>query len=376
MEKTQNTETSQNLEIVINHHSFVISLVELVNLVYNKSLEMVSKGISDNLKKYHERLQEVSLKLMANFQGKSQESDNEFDEGMVVKKLYKTLAKYPHKLVSPDKENTTSDISLFFEKNENSKLITIIPHLEIGLVVKTMNEEEIKSLWGHLYILFISSAKMLSVRNNHKKTSESWKIIPVLQDRVAKMGLTIGKNKKTFNPYIGLTENNEAIDIENMFLNTEGIKDPEASGLLESLGIEKFLDIEKLSEQLKNCSEEEIKIATEQITSMLGASGDKDVNDVCGTLVNGIVRDIKENGLKSMTTTAESVARKVEHSMDKTKMEKTAVQLTEFMETGQEKLKNMKDEKGNPIGSNILKNLGVPLQFMKSMLNKSQSKKK
>lgn len=363
MDKVNNDDTKQNLELLINHHTFVISFIELINLVNNKSIELIQQSV-DNAKS-HERLQSTCCNLLANFQ---KNEDNDFDEGKIIKKIYKTISKNLDKLVNT--ENDKSSIELFFIRNEEHKLVTIIPGVELSLVVKEFNEEELNILWGHLYILFISAAKMLSLKNDHKKTSKVWEIIPILQERVAKMGLTIGKDKKTFNPYIGFNDGNSNVDIDNLFNGVEIAQDPSTLSIMENLGIEKLLDINKLSDQLKNCSEEDIESATQQIASMLG-SDDSDVKDVCGTLVSGIVKDIKENGLKSMSKTAESVAQKVKHTMDKKKMEKTANQLSNFIDKGQEELKNMKDEKGNPIGANILKNLGASMNFIKNFTKKN-----
>ena len=44
-------------------------------------------------------------------------------------------------------------------------------------------------------------------------------------------------------------------------------------------------------------------------------------------------------------------------------MAKTATQLFNFLQNGESNLRNMTDEKGNPIGDQIMKSLEVPLKF-------------
>jgi len=257
---------------------------------------------------------------------------------------------------------------------KKGETVTIIPGLDLGLVVKSLNEDELKILWGHFYMMYISSVNMIAEINNHKKEGKIWEILPKLRDKVIKSGLIIGKDKKSFNPFIGLYQMQETgeYDVNKMFTNVEELKTGQSAGMtmediFKMTGVDKLVDVGQLNDQLKNCKQEDIDDATENITKLLGAEKDGDVKDVCHTLVTEIVSDLKTNGLTSMFDTAKSVSQRVGKTMDKNKMRKTANQLNEFMSHGEEKLKGLKNEKGENIGSKIFDSLKIPLQLAQSM---------
>jgi hypothetical protein len=67
-----------------------------------------------------------------------------------------------------------------------------------------------------------------------------------------------------------------------------------------------------------------------------------------------------------MFDVAKSVSEKVGKTISRRKMKKTARQLTEFLKNGESNLQNMKDDKGNPIGKNIMNSLSLPLKLAQS----------
>jgi hypothetical protein len=64
-----------------------------------------------------------------------------------------------------------------------------------------------------------------------------------------------------------------------------------------------------------------------------------------------------------MIQTAKSVTDKIRTSIDPNKMKKTAGQLSSFLQNSEAKIKDMKDEKGNPIGSQLMETLEAPLKM-------------
>lgn len=374
------TETNQmeqkNLNIAINHKHFTISLIEILELIIKKSevinLDKLNMTLKQNVRLYksHMKLRSVCNDLKKGFSTER----TEFDQGRIIKKIYKVFTQYLDKLY-PD-----TNISLFSLKNEKGEIITMIPGLDISVVAKDFDEKELDTLWGHFYMLYISSVGMISSINNHKKEGKIWEIMPKLLEKVTKMGLIT--EGKMFNPYIGLIQDSEEYNVDTMFENVDEIKTPTGPSLedvfkltgvdklFKLTGIDKLVDINQLNEQLQNVKQEEIYEATRNITKLLGAENDSDITDICGTLVQGIVEDLKANpngGIKSMFETAKSVTEKLGATLDKNKMKKTALQLSEFLKNGENNLKNMKDDKGNPIGEKIMKSLEIPLKLAQSM---------
>ena len=366
---SQSEQISQkNLNVAINYKYFLLSFIELLNLftkqsnnVDLKTLDMsIKKNV--NLVKNHKKFRETCDILKNGF---SVDDNDDFDKGKIVKKIYKVLTQHLDKLYP------NPDISLFSLTNENDEKITIIPGLDIGLVIKLLSDEELKTMWTHIYMLYISSVGMISVNNSHKKEGKVWELLPKLREKVAEFG--INANGQIFNPFIGLQSETGEYDVNAMFSGISNIQKPSEGQSIENIlkltGIDKLVDINQLNDQLKNVKQEDIEEATRNITKLLGAENDSDISEVCGTLVQNIVKDLKDNpdgGIKNMFDVAKSVSEKVGKTIDRRKMKKTARQLTDFLKNGESNLQNMKDDKGNPIGKNIMNSLSLPLKLAQS----------
>ena len=354
----------KKMNILINNKHFVTSLVEILDLLSNKSNELDLSTLDldspQNVRLYkdHTRLRKACNVLKYNFT--SDDADENFAEGQIIKKVYKTLTTNLS-LFFPD-----SKLELFSLTDKNGAIVTIIPSIDIRLIAKTMNESELNTLWGYLYMLYVSAVGMILEANDHKKEGKVWAIIPQMKEKITQMGIM--KDGKIFNPFIGIAQDNEKYDVNTMFQNVEKSNPtgPSMDDVLKLAGVDKLVDIDHLNDQLKNVKQEDISEATKNITKLLGAENDEDINDVCSTLVEGIVSDLRANpdrGIKNMFETAKSVTEKIGNKLDKSKMEKTAMQLSRFLQNGESNLKNMTDDKGNPIGDKIMKSLEGPLKF-------------
>jgi len=208
-------------------------------------------------------------------------------------------------------------------------------------------------LTKNFYILFISSQKMISEINKHTKgkTSEH---ATIMYDRLKKMGTNV-----FFNPFIGLESGN--IDIDTIIQNAAS-SGTSSENLLSNFGIDKLVDFSKLNEQLKDIKQDDIDSATKGISQLLGSQGDDEVNEICSTLVHGIVDEIKENGMSNICNTAKSVSEKFRNKLDKRKMEKTAKQLAGCMKNMEQNLKSMSE--GNAGGD-----MGLPMDMIKQMIS-------
>lgn len=355
------------LNIALNHKYFVSSIVEIVDIVDKKSKSL---DIEPNSKLFasHIRLRKTCQEIKEGFSESNKDDNNmdeehKYDQGKIIKKIYRVMTQYLDKL------DPELDVSLFTIRNAECKIVTIIPGLDIGLIVKFMDTNELNLLWCHLLNMFIASVNMITPINNKKKEGKLWETIPKLKNKLNVLNKTLGKENITFNPFVGVSENVDKYDINTMFTNVDEIKTPTGftpDDLIKQFGIDKMLDFDKLNEQLRNIDEGAIHDATKKITGMLGSTEDSDVGEICGTLVQHIVEDLKVNGVANMFETAKSVAQKVGSTLDRNKMEKTALQLSDFIKNGQENLRNMKDPSGNPIGENIMNTIEKPMKMANS----------
>ena len=348
----------QNLELLVCNKHFVTSAISIVELVLNKSKELETTNIIKSGDKSHTRLQNACMDVSMNYKNNFTTESTAVDHGKIIKKVYNVLKTNLSELSS--KNN-----NLFAQRNEKNQIITIIPGVDIGLVVPYLTEDEKTNLWNYVHLLFISSVKMIFSINKHNREGKIWGTVEVLEKELSKTGIMI--NGSLFNPFVGVGDDTGELTADSVIENAQNVQ-TKSNSMLESLGVGSLgnmMDMNKLNDQLKNISQEEIDIATKNIAELLGAGNDSDVKDVCSTLVSNIVTDLKENGLQNMFATASSVSAKIKGKIDMNKMKKTTGMVVDFMKNSDEKLSKMKDEKGNPIGSNLLKQLSIPLQMAK-----------
>lgn len=361
----------KNTDIQINHRYFTISLLELLEMALEKSntlnLDTLDVSIKKNVKtiKDHTKFRGVCNELKKGFS----EKNEEFDQGRIIKKVYKVLTQH-FDMIYPDSNN-----ELFTLKNEKNQTVTIIPGLDLNVVVELMDDAEKKLLWGYIYFMYVSSVSMISLINDHKKEGKSIENLPKLKTKILESGV-MQKNSKLFNPFFGLIGQEESkndYSVEKMYENVEGIKSPEeftVDAMMKMTGIDKLFDSSQLNDQLRGIGQEDISDATSNIAKLLGAEGDSDINEICGSLVKGIISDLKDNptkGFSNMFETAKSVTEKIGKTLDGKKMEKTANKVFSFLKNGKENLKNMKDDSGNPIGEKLMSSLAGPLQMVEKL---------
>ncbi len=362
-------ENAKKIKIIAHHKYFTASFIEIINILLAKSNEIDLEKLDQNNKadqklfRGHTKLRTVCNELKIGFT-----NNDQYDQGRIIKKIYKVITTHINKFYpNPTKE-------LFMLKNEEGATVTIIPGLDMGLIANLMTDEELENLWDYMYMMYISSVSVISLFNEHKKGKVT-DIIPHMKARVLKSGI-LHKGAGMTNPFIGLASelgSDKQYDVDTMFENVDSIQAPTGDlmdNLFEMSGVEKLVDIKQLNEQLKNVKQEDIEEATKSITKMLGAENDKDVAEVCGTLVGGIVEDLKENadkGIQGMLETAKKVSQTVGQKIDRAKMGKTVDKLASFMKDGESNLKNMKDDKGNPIGEKIMDSLKGPLEMAQKM---------
>lgn len=365
------TENAKKIKIMSHHKYFTASFIEIMNILLNKSNELEpelnDEQQSSKLYNRHTKLRTACKELINGFT-----HDDQYDQARIIKKIYKVITLHLDKFYpNPSK-------SLFSIKNETGAVVTIIPGIDISLVTSIMNDSEMDNLWDYMYVMYISSASIISLINEHKK-GKVFELIPQMRERVVKSGV-LRRGAGLTNPFLGLmpessesSNSSEKYDIDSMFSNVDQIQAP-SGDLMDSLfqmsGVDKLVDINQLNEQLKNVKQEDIDVATKSITKLLGAENDKDVSEVCGTLVEGIVEDLQANadkGIQGMYDTARTVSERVGQHIDRTKMGKTIEKLASFMKDGESNLKNMKDDKGNPIGEDIMNRLKGPLEMAQKM---------
>lgn len=365
---------NEDFDMQVNMNFFANSVIDLCNLLLKKSGEAV---LEQNKKKFdrHEGLRKSCNTLKNGF---SDQMNSGIDSGKIIKKVYKTLTANLDYLHPQEKQE------LFFLK-DNNEIVTIFPGVDIGLVVHSISKDERKVLWGNILMAYISATNMISAFNK-KKDEKVWSILPQLQKKVVDYGII--QNSLFFNnPFVGINNQTGKYDVNTMFSNLNknqetaqelpGEMNPD--NMLKMVGMDKLFDMKKLSTQLKDIKTSDIEEATNNVSKILGAEKDSETNKLLESLVNGVVNKLKAGGDNlDMFSLAKSVAKETEQTVDPKKLKGVAGHFTNFMNNSTNMLKNVKDEKGNPIGEQLFNSMKIPLQFMQGMngMNGTQQNKK
>jgi hypothetical protein len=274
----------EKLEILVNNRYFIISTCELVNLINSKSLSLNIQN------REHRRLQLYCEELLEGIK------DSSFDMTKLIKKIYKNVNKHLNKITqSPE------DPSIFKEKNAEGKIVTILPGINIGLIINELNTDELKKLWGLFFVMYISSVRMITITNKLKKEGKIWDAIPILQDKVTKLNITIGNEQILFTPYVGVEGVND-LSVNSMIEGVDKVKSKTpaemTAELLKNFGlpIEGDVDFKKINEELKNIPAEKLDETKKSVHDLLNIKDKKETKEVFDTLIDGVAKEIKSGG--------------------------------------------------------------------------------
>ena len=337
---------------------FTASSISMLELLQNSCKKQ------DLTDKYVERYIVSSQKLIDNLK----ELDPNFDYSRFVKKAFSVL-KTTNSCVLLKEKNA----NLFNLRDENKKKITILPGIDLSIGYKTLTQDEQTHFWQYMFLFSSSIFSMIKISNPEKfsKYTHIEQTNQHINEVLTKTGVLF--NDKVFNPFIGLGEKDGSYELNDMFTQGELPKQQSVSieSVLKMMGVDKMFDEEKLNEQLKNLNDSQMKEATDGILKLMGAQNNPEVKEVCDLLVHDIVTQLKEGGfsLNNMSDTMFKVAENAKNNIDKNKMKKTVSSMKNFMENSHEKIKNMKDENGNPIGEQLMSKMAGPLNMINLMNN-------
>lgn len=344
----QMCENSELLPYMQHLTASVVSILELIQ----KSCNNLDKT---KLHEKHASAIDRLLSAVQKFLYGVKNQDDDFDYSRFIKKVYYSL-RNEDALTMLKNKNT----DLFAMRDENNKIITILPGIDIRLAMTHMTDEHINAFWPHFYLFTASAFTIVHKTNKNKEAimTDVLETIEYLNKEIQKTGILVGDS--IFNPFVGLNSDvpTSEFTIEKLFSgNVPEVVTGNGSGIetmLSTLGVEKLLDPSKLKEQLENIGDDQICEATDKIIEMLGAQNNDDVKEVCGTLIKDIVDNLKQNGLSNIGESLMDIANQTKQKVNIDKMKKTAMSMQNFMNSSSETMMNIKDEKGNPIGQNLM----------------------
>ena len=331
-----------------------MTLVKLLKEVAETLVQ--DNKVPENKVEVHKKFRQTCDDIIAEYQSSSGLDDSTVDHVKIIKKVFYVL-----------KDNTelikTKDSKLFTVKNNENKITTIIPGLNINLIYQYLSEEQSSEVWTHIYTMFVSSVTMVyanTSQSRHKK--HVLETVDFCKKELAK------SSNPMINVFMGLGSSGANLDLESLMNKDILIPGTEANtGLLGSLGVDKLMNLDSLSDEIKNFTENDVNETIDTLGGLLG--NDSDVKDVCSTMVKTVISDLKTNGIENIFDVAKRVSSQLSGLIDPNKMAKTANKMTDLMANNSDKLKDLKDDNGNPIGEQLFSQFKATMD-MANKLNK------
>jgi hypothetical protein len=358
--ENENENNQENREIVNQVQRFTVSSISMLNLLQTACERQEFEKLEAKDQRSLKRFMDSSKKFIDSMK----DITSDFDYTRFIKKAFSTL-RSEEQCDHIQKKNP----KIFEIRDSDNRIITILPGIDIKYGYKFLDQKEIELFWQYMY-LFTSSVFRIIKPSNAKKFVKYPYLndtLIALESELAKTGIMF--SGKIFNPYIGVGDNTTNYAVSDMFTGGPLPEKQTVSidSVLSMLGVDKMFDENKLNEELKKVGEEQVSEATEKIAGLLGATNNPEVKEVCNVLIKDIVENFKENGISNIGETLKKVADKAKMNIEVSKMKKTAESMKSFMNTSQEKMKDMKDSNGNPIGQKFLDSMSVPMSMMNMM---------
>ena len=356
-----------NLTIGINHKFFMFSLNELLKFIKTKSEKYC---VFDNdssltkMQKAHSKLRKTCDDFIKGL------TDETLDQGKIIKKIFKTISK------NLDKLYPVLDAKLFSITNEEKKIVTIIPMIDIGLIILYLDELELIDLTNYLNMIYLSVNGMLFAINKKKLGEKTnYEILGKIKEQVLKSTI-ITEELLLYSSFLGGLADMGEFDMMKMFenmkeenidavSNVSGIKQ-----IIKMTGIDKMLNFDDLNEQLQNVTEAEIEDATKGISKLFGGEGSTKISDTCSTIAKGFIGTLRTNKPKTLDGFIDTIMSSSSNlKVDTGDFEEMSSHLDKM--TGSvdmmDNIKGMTDEKGNNIGEQMASMLEKPMQTLNNI---------
>ena len=351
-------EDNNKRTLFLNQTYFVYSVMTIVKLVQSTSTSALeNKKVPDNKIAAHQKLATTCNDIISEYQSSSALDDSTVDHIKIIKKAFYVL-KDNMELIR------NRDSALFTVRNEEGKITTIIPGLNINLVYEYLTDEDRTSLWNHIYTLFVSTVNMVYANTSSNRHKQS--VLDMVEYCKKE---TASSTNPMINVFMGLGTGNTTIDMESLMDKDIVIPGTEAQGgLLNSLGVDKLMKLNELSDEIKNFTDNDVNETIDTLGELLG--NDTDVKDVCSTMVKTVINDLKTNGLENIFDVAKRVSSQLSGLISHDKMAKTAGKMTDLMNNNSDKIKDLKDDNGNPIGEQFFSQFKQTMDMAKNFTNK------
>ena len=229
---------------------------------------------------------------------------SKFDVTKLSKKYFLNMEKYSEKILEMDDSMFTTSIIL-------------LPGIDLSKIWTTLNSDKKQRFFVYIKMLYILSEVLLKENEQHVHNQEDTSSISHTDD-------SNNNSSSTFDPYEGVGDDT-GYDVETMFNNVKKYDQsgkPSFENIAELVGLDKMLDLEDLTNQLKNMDGDAIDEATKNIQGMMGGNMDDKTMSAITGMLGSISNELKTVDMKSgnifenLSSIANVVADKMKPQID------------------------------------------------------------
>lgn len=206
------------------------------------------------------------------------------------------------------------------EKDESLFMSDIIPIINFKTIWPNLTSAQKNKCWTYLQILYLNSGLLV---NNIKKSND--------------IKLTVDGVEHEFDPFVGVGSNIEYSVTDIMEgpknLPEDETNNPGIGSIIKLFGFDKMLDLDKLTEQIINMTDEEIIEQTENIKQLFGEHLDEKTNAFLNDLLLDIRDELKNEDIKKGDF--DVIGRVASRVAEKSKHKTNGVDINHFLNSTQ-----------------------------------------
>lgn len=258
----------------------------------------------------------------------------------------------------------------------------ILPNVDVSHSWTKLIKGQKEKLFTYLRILLIESDILVNQQQSTQSESNveqaSTQDVQLVQDQSTEL---VKANPVEFNPYVGIGENNnQQYSVNEMFSSLDNIEDDTTSGpgietIAKMIGINKLVNLEELSTQLKGMKKEDIENATNSIKGLLGNNVDEQTTSLISDMLTNISEEMKNNDMSKGDPLKNilSIAEKVAGTM-KPKIEQGNIDISQLLQSTQAFASQCTDKNGKPMFDGKMNPFALLGQFtgMNNMQNMNE----
>lgn len=229
----------------------------------------------------------------------------------------------------------------------------LLPNIDLSEFWLKLTKGQKDKLWLYLNILYVETDILVNSKQEII-TNET-----ISKELVVKEEDSPIVKKDDFDPFVGVGKDGEEFGVDQMYASVPTLEEdrPEGVGIetiMNLTGIDKMINMDELTSQLKNMNKEDIDNATNSIKAYLGPNVDSKTTDLITDMLMSVSEELKNNNLANGSNpiaTIKNIAETVASKM-RPNIEKNNIDISQLISATQAFGNNLKDKNGNPVFGN------------------------